>query len=246
MTDHTRPLSESWDLHAYEWIAWARAPEHDSYWTFHRAAFIPLIPSPGRLTLDIGCGEGRVSRDLQALGHRVLGIDRSPAMTRATMAHPTDPAPAVVADATRLPLSSGSVDCAVAFMSLHDIDDMATAVTEIARVLTSGGHLVVAVVHPINSSGQFLGDNADQERPFVITRSYFQSQRRVDTVARDGLTMTFHNQHRPLQEYTEALTDAGFLIEQLCEPTILDPCNAWHRIPMFLNIRATLQHVTSR
>ncbi len=36
--------------------------------------------------------------------------------------------PSHVADATRLPLATGSADCAVAFMSLHDIDHMPAAV----------------------------------------------------------------------------------------------------------------------
>jgi SAM-dependent methyltransferase len=245
MTDHARPLSESWDLHAHEWIAWSRAPNHYSYWTFHRDAFLPLVPSPGRLTVDIGCGEGRVSRDLQALGHRVLGIDSSLTMSRATATHPTDPAQAVVADATRLPLATASADCAVAFMSLHDIDHMAAAVREIARILTAGGHLVMAVVHPINSAGQFI-DSADPDRPFVINGSYFQPRRDVGTLARDGLTMTFHSEHRPLQAYTDALADAGFVIERLREPTTPDPGNVWHRMPLFLNVVATLQQSGGR
>lgn len=56
MTDQGRALGESWDAHPDEWIAWARAPGLDSYWTFHRDAFLPLIPAPGRLTVDVGCG----------------------------------------------------------------------------------------------------------------------------------------------------------------------------------------------
>ena len=68
-------MRNAWDLHAGEWISWARAPGHDSCWRFHREAFLLLVPPPGRLTVDIGCGEGRLTRDLSRLGHRVLGID---------------------------------------------------------------------------------------------------------------------------------------------------------------------------
>src|SRR5215813_9908574 len=81
------PLGEGWDRHAQEWIAWARTGL-DPYETFHRDVFLPLVPRPGRLTVDVGCGEGRVSRDLRALGHRVLAVDMSAAMTRAAATRP--------------------------------------------------------------------------------------------------------------------------------------------------------------
>jgi SAM-dependent methyltransferase len=171
----------------------------------------------------------------------VLAIDLSPAMTRAAATHPAEPVPAVGADATRLPLAGGAADCAVAFMSLHDIDHMPAAIREIARILAVGGRLVIAIVHPINSAGHFTGDKADPGRPFVIEGSYLKLERYVDTVASDGLTVTFHGEHRPLQAYTEALTDAGFLIERLREPTNPDPAKPWRRVPLFLNIVAALQ-----
>jgi SAM-dependent methyltransferase len=234
------PLGEGWQRHADEWITWARTGL-DSYDTFHRDAFLPLIPPPGRLTVDVGCGEGRVSRDLRALGHRVLAVDLSLAMTRAAATHPEHPVPAVVADATRLPLASVAADCAVAFMSLHDIDHMPAAIREIARILAVGGRLIIAIVHPINSAGHFTGDKADPGRPFVIEGSYLKHERYVDTVASNGLTVTFHGEHRPLHAYTEALADAGFVIERLREPTNPDPAKPWHRVPLFLDIVAALQ-----
>jgi SAM-dependent methyltransferase len=230
-------LGEGWDRHAQEWIAWARSGL-DSYETFHRDAFLPLIPQPGRLTVDVGCGEGRVSRDLRCLGHRVLAFDLSLAMTRAAATHPKDPVPAAVADATRLPVATGAADCVVAFMSLHDIDQMPAAVGEIARILGPGGRLVLAIVHPINSAGRFTGEQPDAERPFVIDGSYLRPARYVDTVSRDAMTVTFHGEHRPLQAYTEALADAGLVIERLREPTNPDLARPWHRVPLFLNIVA--------
>jgi SAM-dependent methyltransferase len=236
-----RPLGEGWNSHADQWITWARVPGLDTYWAFHREAFLPLVPRPGRLTVDIGCGEGRVSRDLRALGHQVVAADLSFAMSRAVGTHPTDPVPVVVADAAQLPLATGSADCAVAFMSLHDIDHMPAAVNEIARVLAVGGHLVMAIVHPINSAGQFTGERADASRPFVIDGSYLEPRRYVDTVTRHGMNVTFCGEHRPLQDYTDALADAGFVIARLREPTDPDPSGPWRRVPMFLNIVAVLQ-----
>ena len=66
---------------AQGWLAWARTPGHDAYWTY-RDAFFALVPAPGAATLEVGCGEGRVARDLVARGHRVTGLDASPTLLR--------------------------------------------------------------------------------------------------------------------------------------------------------------------
>jgi ubiquinone/menaquinone biosynthesis C-methylase UbiE len=148
-------MRNAWDLHAGEWISWARAPGHDSYWRFRREAFLPLVPPPGRLTVDIGCGEGRLTRDLARLGHRVLGIDASPTMVAAAACVPGAAGRVAAGDAAALPVADAAADCAVAFMSLQDVDHMEQAVAEAARVLVPGGRLVIAVTHPANTAGKF-------------------------------------------------------------------------------------------
>ncbi|MBO0694054.1 MAG: hypothetical protein J2P58_14215, partial [Acidimicrobiaceae bacterium] len=64
-------------------------------------------------------------------------------------------------------------------------------------------------------------------------------RRRIsDTSERDGLTMTFHSEHRPIRDYTDALFGAGFLIEKLQEVGESDPTDKWSRLPLFLHLRA--------
>lgn len=237
-------LRDAWEQAAPEWITWARTPGHDSYWRFHREALFALIPPPGDLTVDIGCGEGRVSRDLAALGHRVVGIDGSMSMARAAADHPGTHGAVVIGDAARLPFVDASADLAVAFMCLQDVDEFETAIAEAARVLRPGGILVMAIVHPINSVGGFEEPRDGDDPRFVITDGWFDRHPIADRCARDGLEMTFHSEHRPLVDYTEALYDAGFLIERIREPTELDPASHWHRMPMFLHIRA-IKHPAS-
>jgi SAM-dependent methyltransferase len=116
-------------------------------------------------------------------------------------------------------------------MSLHDIDDMRGTVAEIARVLGPGGVLVLAIVHPLNSALKY----DDELDAHVMRRSWYEERRVSGTFSRAGLTMTFHSRHRPLQAYTGALADAGFVLDRLREPT-----KDGHRIPWFLNIRAIL------
>jgi SAM-dependent methyltransferase len=235
-------LGAAWDEQASAWIEWARAPEHDSYWRFGRAAFFELLPPPGRLTIDLGCGEGRVSRDLIAAGHRVVALDASKAMMRAAAAADAK-LPGLVADAAAVPLVDGCCDLVVAYMSLHDIDDMEGAVSEAARVLAPGGHFCIAVVHPINSAGGFT--DAEPDSPFVIKGSYLDSHQYVDRVQRGGMQMTFSSRHHPLEDYFRAFEAAGLVVEALREvPVDEDSVNAarrrsrWRRLPLFLDIRA--------
>ncbi len=226
-------LGEAWDRNAAAWIRWAREPGHDSYWRFHRDAFLLLVPSPGRLTLDVGCGEGRVSRDLASLGHRVVGVDVSEPMVAA--AREADPGGEyLVADARSLPFADGYADLAVAFMSLMDVDDMAGAVGELTRVLEPGGRAVVAVVHPLNSAHRI--DRARPESGLALVHDYFDRRRYSDEIERDGLRMTFNSRHWTLEDYADALTGAGLVLDAVRE--VRDPKHVrWSRYPLFLHLR---------
>jgi SAM-dependent methyltransferase len=199
------------------------------------------VPTPGRCTLDLGCGEGRLSRDLKRLGHTVIGIDLSAPMLAA--AKEADPRFTTYrAHAAALPFRDGSVDCVIAFMSLQDVDDLEGAIRESARVLEIGGRLCMAIVHPIISAGTFEGDSADS--PFVVQGSYLDSSYYSDHVIRDGLEITFASAHRPLQVYAAALAEAGLVIERLREPAlpehaVVNPVSRrWQRLPIFLHLRA--------
>jgi SAM-dependent methyltransferase len=236
-------MREHWERHAADWIRWARTPGHD-YWysRFNQPRFLELLPPPGRLTIDLGCGEGRLARELDVRGHRVLGVDSSAAMVRAA-AQASPAAKVVVADAGRLPVRAGVADLVVAFMSLFNIDDMPGAVREVERVLVPGGRLCLAVVHPLASAGAFL-DN-DPDHPFVLTGSYFAPRAEPHTFERDGVSMTFCDRHLPLEAYIGALGDAGLLVEALREPQPDEAAVADHptlagrrRVPMFLHVRA--------
>jgi SAM-dependent methyltransferase len=235
------PLKDAWDVHAQAWIAWAREPGHDSYWRFHRDQFLELVPPPSGRTLDLGCGEGRLARDLAALGHDVVGVDASPTMIEAARAA-TPELELHLADAAALPFEEETFDLVVAFMSLQDVDDLDGAVREAARVLRDEGRLCIAIVHPLNSAGTFAGDDPDS--PFVIEGSYLEPSRYVDEIAREGLEITFVSVHRPLEAFTSALTDAGFVIERLREPAVPDHAivqehsRRWQRLPLFLHLRA--------
>ena len=237
MPDQSPSLRDAWEDQARNWIAWARTPGHDSYWHFHRDAFLAGLPAPPARVVDVGCGEGRLTRDLKRLGFEVIGVDGSPTLLAAARA--ADPAGVYhVADAAAMPLPDQVADLVVAFMSPQDIDDLDAALREIARVLVPGGRLRMALVHPINSAGRFASREPDAV--FQIAGSYFEGRRYADTFERDGLTMTFASVHRSLERVAEAILGAGLLIDHVAEPPgpSIAEYARWRRLPLFLHLGA--------
>jgi SAM-dependent methyltransferase len=119
----TETLREIWDAQSSEWARWVRTPAHDrANQELNVPALVELLPPPGRATLDVGCGEGRFGRVLTGLGHRVVGVDASPAM----VALAVETQDAVVADAAALPFADGGVrprheDAGLAIEALREV-----------------------------------------------------------------------------------------------------------------------------
>jgi SAM-dependent methyltransferase len=190
--------------------AWQRGPmpgragPDRRSWTTTSGCFTFATSSTScHLTVDVGCGEGRLTRALAAAGFTVVGADTACPLVKAALTHPHS-APAIVADATRLPFPDESADLVIAFMCLHDFDDMSAAVAEGARILTPGGRLAIAL-----------------HRPFVTARfagTYAAEQRYTLTIQNNEASMTYEGTHRPLAAYSTALTAAGLVTETIREP----------------------------
>jgi SAM-dependent methyltransferase len=172
-----------------------------------------LLPGAAGVTLDLGCGEGRAGRELLGLGHAVVGVDRSPTLTRSASAFERSIS-VVLSDAADMPVADGSIALVVASMLLQDVDDLDATVLEIGRVLRDEGVLVAAIVHPFNSASDVMSIGTgrfDVSEPYLVTRRY-----EVD-IDRDGFRMRFVSMHRPLGEYIEALHRANLAITGMRE-----------------------------
>lgn len=231
-----------WEREASNWAAWARRPGFDAYWTYS-PAFFELVPPAGTSTLEVGCGEGRVSRDLAARGHRVTSVDGSPTLVR--LARDADVRGSyVISDAAALPFLAESFDLVVFYNSLMDVDDMQGSVREAARVLSAKGALCACVTHPIADAGGF--ESTEGDSPFVIGGSYLGERRWTDIVEeQDGLRMNFKGWAYSLQDYFSALEKAGLTIQAVREPSMGEAAikqrpsrERWRRIPNFLMWRA--------
>ncbi len=110
-----------------------------------RASLAAVDPGPSDRMLDVGCGTGTASRAAAAAGAIVTGIDLSPEMIRraADLANCTPNVTFEVADAERLPFADRAFTAVLCSNSFHHYPDPMQAVREMARVLATGGRLVI-------------------------------------------------------------------------------------------------------
>jgi 2-polyprenyl-3-methyl-5-hydroxy-6-metoxy-1,4-benzoquinol methylase len=214
-------LRERWSAQGDAWAAWAAAGREDDV----LPQFLELVPSSSASVLDVGCGEGRLTRRLRARGHQVAGVDVAARLIE--LARESDPDGHYrIAAAEELPFEEGEFEVVVAFNVLMNVDDPGAAIRESARVLRPGGHLCLSIVHPLASAGAW------QEDVFVVG-DYLQEKPHEERVGE----LVFANVHRPLEAWSRFLEGAGLLVESLRELERASmPC--WDRLPMFLFIRA--------
>jgi SAM-dependent methyltransferase len=234
MTRKISPEREHWSRFAREWTEWARTPDHDSFWAYRRALVTFIGRGEGE-ALDIGCGEGRVSRELKALGYRVIGVDIAPEMVQAAAGIGSAHGYAL-ASAAALPFASGKFGLVIAYNVLMDVEDVPAALKEISRILKPDGEVMISIVHPFRDVGKFASKEPDS--PFVIKGSYFGRRRFEECLQRRGLQMHFAGWSQPLEAYIAAFENAGLAVTSLREPLPDNNDPQDSRVPLFLWLKA--------
>lgn len=222
-----------WERVAEQWIAWARSPDHDAFWAY-RENFKRFVGTGSGQALEVGCGEGRISRELKALGYHVTATDAVDAMVAA--AAEADSAHEYhVTSADALPFDDGRFDLVMAYNMLMDVENVPAAVSEIRRVMKKDGTLFISLVHPFRDRGRFAGPQPDAA--FVVEGSYYGRERFEAEESHGGLAMQFAGWSQPLEDYAAALEQAGLAIVALREPVpdeAVDRLERCRRIPLFL------------
>lgn len=98
-----------------------------------------LAAQPGERILDLGCGDGQLTRRIVDAGANVAGVDSSPEMVTAARALGIQ---AEVAGAEALPHADRSFDAVFSNAALHWVRDQDAMMAEVRRVLKPGGRFV--------------------------------------------------------------------------------------------------------
>ena len=183
---------------------------HDIFPYFAPSFFDGIVPPARGRTLEIGCGEGRVARELSSRGHGVTAIDASRTLVRHAVEADTSSA-YLAADATALPFADGTFQTVVTYNSLQAMPEFADM---------QGGRRGGPRAETVRATVPLRRASHDRHRPreersetgdVLMSGSYFERTRVDETVTKDELTMTFHGWTDTLEDYVRAIEAAGFL-----------------------------------
>jgi SAM-dependent methyltransferase len=205
-----------WESHADWWIDGFTAGADPEY----EEQILPLASTElagfDRI-LDIGCGDGQISRLLARAGSTAVGID--PTWNQIRVAGERGGGAAYVrSGAAELPFADACFDAAVACLVFEHIDDLHGAIDEVARVLRPGGRFSFFLNHPLlqtPGSGWISDHTVDPPESYWRIGPYLVEQDSVEQVER-GVFIRFL--HRPLSTYLNALREAGLVLERMVEP----------------------------
>ncbi len=144
-------MTDDWDATA---ATFDDEPDHGLRDPAVRAAWAALLtrhlPPPPCDLVDLGCGTGSLAVLLAEAGHRVRGVDSSPAMVEAARSKAEAVGVQVelaVGDAAAPPYAPSSCDVVLVRHVLWALPDPAAAVARWARLLRPGGRLVLVEGH---------------------------------------------------------------------------------------------------
>ncbi|MGZ4806275.1 MAG: class I SAM-dependent methyltransferase [Ilumatobacteraceae bacterium] len=204
-----------WETHATWWIEGfteGAAPEYEEQ-------ILPLAASElasARRVLDIGCGDGQISRLAAGLGAEVVGID--PTWNCVSVAALRGGASFARAEAAALPFADATFDAVVACLVFEHIREVDDAIAEVARVLQPDGRFCFFLNHPLlqtPNSGWIDDHLLDPPEQYWRIGAYLIEEESDEEVEKDVFIPFIH---RPLSRYVNALAENGLLIERMLEP----------------------------
>jgi 2-polyprenyl-3-methyl-5-hydroxy-6-metoxy-1,4-benzoquinol methylase len=149
-----REIIDSWYKNAAPWIVAIQEQQIESRKLITDRAIIEAVVSQNaRTVLDLGCGEGWLTRELSARGMEVLGVDAIPALIARASSMSTDRFEV----ATYTEIAAGKLvekfDVVVANFSLFGNESVMDLFRSIPLLLNSQGALIIQTLHPKFSCG---------------------------------------------------------------------------------------------
>ncbi len=207
--------NDLWETHAEWWIDGFTAGADPEY----EEQILPLAArelAGAHWVLDVGCGDGQVSRLAAKMGAQVVGID--PTWNCVSVANQRGGGVFARAGAAQLPFADDTFDAVIACLVFEHIRDVDRAIAEVARVLQPGGRFCFFLNHPLlqtPNSGWIDDQFLDPPEQYWRIGPYLIEDETIEEVEKDVFIPFIH---RPLSRYINTLSDNGLLLERMEEP----------------------------
>jgi 2-polyprenyl-3-methyl-5-hydroxy-6-metoxy-1,4-benzoquinol methylase len=216
----------AWERSAATWEAFQERGQDFARDLVHGPALLRTLGAiRGLRVLDVGCGQGRFTRELARRGAQVTAIDWSDAMVRRARRHERE-CPLGIRfrhlDAREIGATwrAGSFDRVVACMSFMDMPGLPRVLRGAHRVLTDRGRLVFSVSHPFNTAAVGWERPGAPARGAMRAADYFVERVGVTEWKMKRLDRPFDTLywHRTFESWFALLRSGGFRVEMLTEP----------------------------
>ncbi|MGE0881235.1 MAG: methyltransferase domain-containing protein [Acidimicrobiia bacterium] len=206
-----------WEQHADWWQA-GFTDGVDAEYTEQILPMAAAALTGARDVLDVGCGEGQVSRLAVAGGAtRVIGLD--PTWAQVEVAKQRAGGAAYLrAGAHSLPFADERFDAVVACLVFEHIEAVDDAIAEVARVLRPGGRFLFFLNHPLlqtPNSGWIDDQVLDPPEQYWRIGPYLIEDLSIEEVEKDVFIPFIH---RPLSRYVNAMAANRLFIRRMEEP----------------------------
>ena len=197
----------------------------------------------GKRVLDLGCGTGQAAIAFARQGAHAIAIDASASRLAAGRA-------LAAAEEVRIEwhhgdladlafLRADSIDLAVSFFALGEVDDLDRVLRQVHRVVRPGGAFVFSYEHPLALCTS-RDDGPEGSLPLghrEVRRSYFDRAPLVTD--RDGEKVSLYP--RTIAEVFMAAGRAGFRVDVIVEPEAVRSSDPGPAIPPAIIWRARVE-----
>ncbi len=186
----------------------------------YREQILPLIAKwteASEKILEVGTGEGQVLRHLLQGRDRTLLFGIDPTREQVELAFKRGgPIRYAVAEARAIPLGNSGFDTVVACLVFEHINDLEPALSEVRRMLVSGGRFLLLLNHPLFQTPEsgWIDDQSFGDQYWRIGK-YLERKIVVEEVEKDVFIPFVH---RPLSDYINTASIHGLRLMEMQEP----------------------------
>ncbi|MBU0976301.1 MAG: class I SAM-dependent methyltransferase [Patescibacteria group bacterium] len=194
--------------------------------TTHRKVINPIVSGflgdlKGKTILDAGCGNGYWSGKMAKEAKKVIGVDFTKELIDiARLKFSAPNLEFITNDLRRLNIPDNKFDVVLCNMALIDVDGLNKAVGEMARVLKTGGNLVISITHPCfeNPPNTSSLKNKNGEKIGRLVKHYFETGVIKDLKQNWDSKQNYQHCHYTISDYFNTFSKHNLFVEKTSEP----------------------------